>query len=89
MTPEQFRGFGFPGADDLGNMFQFKADFEDDYCGARPIDVSRKLNPELQDFAAFLARNASPHSARLRAQVFAPRRRLPHGRLGYTLRSLI
>jgi uncharacterized protein YbjT (DUF2867 family) len=58
VTPEQFRAFGFPGAEDLGNMFQFKAEFEEYYCGARPIDVSRKLNPELQDFATFLARNA-------------------------------
>ncbi len=57
VTPEQYRSFGFPGADDLGNMFQFKAEFEDYYCGARPLDVSRKLNPELQDFATFLARN--------------------------------
>ncbi|HET7239814.1 MAG TPA: NmrA/HSCARG family protein, partial [Gemmatimonadales bacterium] len=24
VTPETYRGFGFPGADDLGNMFQFK-----------------------------------------------------------------
>ena len=46
-------------------MFQFKAEFEDYYCGARPIDVSRKLNPELQDFATFLARNAKPHPAGL------------------------
>jgi uncharacterized protein YbjT (DUF2867 family) len=59
VTPEQYRGLGFPGADDLGNMFQFKADFEDYYCGARPVDVARRLNPELQTFAAFLARNAS------------------------------
>jgi len=54
---EQYRNFGFPGADDLGNMFQFKAEFEDYYCGARPLDVTRRLNPELQDFATFLARN--------------------------------
>ena len=27
--PEVYRGFGFPGADDLGNMFQFKRDFEE------------------------------------------------------------
>jgi uncharacterized protein YbjT (DUF2867 family) len=27
VTPEDYRGFGFPGADDLGNMFQFKRDF--------------------------------------------------------------
>jgi uncharacterized protein YbjT (DUF2867 family) len=57
VTPEQYRGFGFPGAEDLGNMFQFKAEFEEQYCAARPLDVSRKLNPELQTFAAFLARN--------------------------------
>jgi uncharacterized protein YbjT (DUF2867 family) len=57
VTPEQFRGFGFPGAEDLGNMFQFKAEFESYYCGARPLDVSGRLNPELQTFATFLARN--------------------------------
>ncbi len=57
VTPEQYRGFGFPGAEDLGNMFQFKAEFEERYCAARPLDVSRKLNPELQTFATFLARN--------------------------------
>jgi uncharacterized protein YbjT (DUF2867 family) len=59
VTPEQFRGFGFPGAEDMGNMFQFYAEFEDYFTGARPLDVARKLNPELQDFATFLARNAS------------------------------
>jgi hypothetical protein len=59
ITPEQFRGFGFPGAEDMGNMFQFYAEFEDYFTGARPLDVARRLNPELQDFATFLARNAS------------------------------
>jgi uncharacterized protein YbjT (DUF2867 family) len=58
VTPEQFRGFGFPGAEDMGNMFQFYAEFEDYFTGARPLDVARRLNPELQDFATFLARNA-------------------------------
>ncbi len=57
VTPEQYRSFGFPGAEDLGNMFQFKAEFESYYCGARPLDVARRLNPELQTFATFLARN--------------------------------
>ena len=59
VTPAQYRGFGFPGAEDMGNMFQFYAEFEDYFTGARPLDVARKLNPELQDFATFLARNAS------------------------------
>ncbi|MDH4111702.1 MAG: NmrA/HSCARG family protein [Actinomycetota bacterium] len=50
VPPEVFRSFGFPGADDIGNMFQFKHDFEDDYVGARDLDVVRSLNPELQSF---------------------------------------
>ncbi len=57
VTPEMYRSFGFPGADDLGNMFQFKRDFEKDFCGARPIDATRALNPKLQSFEAWLGRN--------------------------------
>jgi len=57
VTPEVYRGFGFPGADDLGNMFQFKRDFEHDFCGARDIAGARALNPLLQNFETWLARN--------------------------------
>jgi uncharacterized protein YbjT (DUF2867 family) len=57
VTPAVYRAFGFPGADDLGNMFQFKADFESDYCGARDLAFSRSLNPKLQTFAEWLAAN--------------------------------
>jgi uncharacterized protein YbjT (DUF2867 family) len=57
VTPEAYRGFGFPGAEDLGNMFQFKRDFEDYYCGARNLDVARSLNPALQSFSTWLAQN--------------------------------
>jgi hypothetical protein len=56
VTPAAFRGFGFPGAEDLGNMFQFKHDFEEMYCGARSLAVSRSLNPELLTFAQWLAK---------------------------------
>jgi len=59
VSPEVFRSFGFPGADDLGNMFQFKRDFNQDYCGARNLDVSRVLNPALQTFEKWLAQNKS------------------------------
>jgi uncharacterized protein YbjT (DUF2867 family) len=52
-----YRGLGFPGADDLGNMFQYKHDFETEFCGARDPDFSRQLNPRLQTFAAWLAAN--------------------------------
>jgi len=57
VPPEVYRGFGFPGADDLGNMFQFKADFEKDYCAARSLAFSRSVNPQLQTFAQWLAAN--------------------------------
>jgi uncharacterized protein YbjT (DUF2867 family) len=54
-----YRSFGFPGADDMGNMFQFKRDFNADFVGARSLEVSRRLNPGLQDFDAWLAANGS------------------------------
>jgi uncharacterized protein YbjT (DUF2867 family) len=57
VPPEVYRGFGFPGAEDLGNMFQFKRDFEQDFCGARSLEFSRTLNPSLQSFDAWLGRN--------------------------------
>jgi uncharacterized protein YbjT (DUF2867 family) len=57
VPPEVYRSFGFPGAEDLGNMVQFKRDFESDFCGARSIDKSRELNPELLTFDAWLERN--------------------------------
>lgn len=59
VPPEVFRGFGFPGADDLGNMFQFKRDFNADFVQARDLELSRSLNPELQTFDAWLAANGS------------------------------
>lgn len=59
VPPEVYRTFPFPGADDLGNMFQYKADFEKEFCGARDLAASRALNPELQTFAAWLEKNAS------------------------------
>ena len=52
-----YRGLGFPGADDLGNMFQFKHDFQEDFVGRRDLEFSRSLNPELQTFATWLAAN--------------------------------
>jgi uncharacterized protein YbjT (DUF2867 family) len=57
VPPEVYRSFGFPGADDLGNMFQFKRDFNEYFCGARSVEFSRSLNPELQTFEQWLSRN--------------------------------
>ena len=58
VPPEVYRTFGFDGADDIANMFQFKRDFEDVFCGARDLDVSRSLNPGLQTFGEWLKHNA-------------------------------
>jgi hypothetical protein len=57
VSPEAYRGFGFPGAEDLGNMFQFKRDFESAFCGARSLEFSRALNPSMKTFDAWLDEN--------------------------------
>jgi uncharacterized protein YbjT (DUF2867 family) len=57
VPPEVFRTLGFPGAEDLGNMFQFKRDFNEAFCGARDIAATRKLYPGLQTFAQWLEKN--------------------------------
>ena len=54
-----YRGFGFPGADEMGNMFQVYRDFEKEVLSARSADVARKLNPQLQTFDQWLAKNKS------------------------------
>jgi uncharacterized protein YbjT (DUF2867 family) len=59
VPPEVFRTFGFPGAEDLGNMFQFFRDFEKEFSAARSVEFSRSLNPELQTFRTWLKENAS------------------------------
>jgi uncharacterized protein YbjT (DUF2867 family) len=57
VTPEAYRGFGFPGAEDLGSMFQFKRDFSEDFRKARSVERTRELNPKLQTFDQWLAAN--------------------------------
>ncbi len=59
VPPETYRALGFPGADDLGNMFQFKRDFEKEFCGARSIELAHKLNPTLLSFEKWLVQNKS------------------------------
>jgi len=57
VEPAVFRSFGFPGADDLGNMFQFNRDFDRDFRAPRDVDGSRSLNSSLQSFAVWLEAN--------------------------------
>ena len=59
VPPEVYRTFGFPGADDLANMFQFNRDFSDEFSSARGVAFSRELNPRLQSFGDWLGANAA------------------------------
>jgi uncharacterized protein YbjT (DUF2867 family) len=51
-----YRSFGFPGAEDMGNMFHFKVAFEEQYVGARDLEVARTLNPDLLSYKEWIAR---------------------------------
>jgi uncharacterized protein YbjT (DUF2867 family) len=57
ITPEVFRSFGFPGADDLGNMFQFNHDFADVFNGKRDLEFSKEMNPQIKPFDTWLEQN--------------------------------
>jgi len=54
---EVYRGLGFPGAEDLGNMFQFQAILGDEFLRTRDVRLAGSLNPALLDFDAWLAAN--------------------------------
>jgi uncharacterized protein YbjT (DUF2867 family) len=54
---DMYRGFGFPGADEMGNMFQADRDFAKEMLANRSLDETRKLNPQLQSFEQWLANN--------------------------------
>lgn len=56
VEPDAYRGFGFPGADELGNMFQVYRDFEKEVLAARSVETARQLNPELESFEQFVTR---------------------------------
>ena len=57
VEPDVYRNFDFQGADDLGNMFQFKVEEEEYFCTIRDINTTRKLNPELLNFKQWLEKN--------------------------------
>ncbi|MFN0181044.1 MAG: NmrA/HSCARG family protein [Gemmatimonadales bacterium] len=53
-----YRGLGFPGAEDLGNMFQFQAILGEEFLKRRDPVVSRSFAPKILDFDGWLAANA-------------------------------
>ena len=59
VPPDVYRSSGVPGAEEIGNMYQFLHDFEHVVCGARNVDLARALNPSLQTFDQWLTLNKS------------------------------
>jgi hypothetical protein len=57
VEPDAYRRFGFPGADEMGNMFQIYRDFDTEVLRVRSVDVARSLNPTLQTFAQWVEKN--------------------------------
>ncbi len=55
---DTFRGLGFPGAEEAGNMFQYYGDFDKEFTGARDLESLRRLVPGLKDFRTWAAENA-------------------------------
>jgi uncharacterized protein YbjT (DUF2867 family) len=58
VPPDVYRSFGFPGADDLGNMFQFYRDFEKVCNDTRDVAKCRAMYAGLQTFDQWLAKYA-------------------------------
>src|SRR5262245_40775260 len=54
---DEYRGYGFPGADEMGNMFQYYRDFDKEFFALRDLSTAKALNPSLQNFDQFLAKN--------------------------------
>ncbi|WP_275099014.1 NmrA/HSCARG family protein [Sedimenticola hydrogenitrophicus] len=54
---DDYRAMGFPGAEDLGNMFQYQAILGEEFLTSRNPELSRSLNPELLSFDSWLAAN--------------------------------
>lgn len=57
MAHVAYAQLGFPGAEDLANMFQYYCDFNEELCAQRSVLLSRELHPGLQSFRAWLAVN--------------------------------
>ncbi|WP_310572260.1 NmrA/HSCARG family protein [Gemmatimonas sp.] len=56
---DTYRGLGFPGAEDLGNMFQFQQILGEEFQRYRDAARSRQLYSGLLDFDAWLAKHAA------------------------------
>lgn len=58
MPFDDYRALGFPGAEDMGNMYQWQAIMGEDFHSNRSVEAARTFNPALLTFDAWLAANA-------------------------------
>jgi hypothetical protein len=54
VSADTYRSFGFPGADEMGNMMQVYRDFEEEVVGRRDPVLARELAGSLLTFDQFL-----------------------------------
>jgi uncharacterized protein YbjT (DUF2867 family) len=59
VTPAAYSAFGFPGADELANMFHFNTEFAEDFGACRDVETTRRLNPGLRSYSQWLEQNAT------------------------------
>ncbi|WP_335987634.1 NmrA/HSCARG family protein [Glycomyces sp. MUSA5-2] len=52
---DDLRAAGFPAAEEIGNMFQYYAEFDTEFTGRRDLAKVRELNPQLKTFREWLA----------------------------------
>jgi uncharacterized protein YbjT (DUF2867 family) len=58
VSADDYRAFGFPGADEMGNMMQVYRDFETEVVGRRDPALARKLAGSILTFDQFLEKYA-------------------------------
>jgi len=59
MPFDEYRALGFPGADDMGNMYEHHSILGEEFRRDRSPEVARSLNPALASFDDWLGANAS------------------------------
>jgi uncharacterized protein YbjT (DUF2867 family) len=55
MSHNDFRGLGFPAAEELGNMFQYYAEFPEHILPRRDVELTRSIVPDRLSLKDFLA----------------------------------
>ncbi|MHB8619885.1 MAG: NmrA family NAD(P)-binding protein, partial [Chloroflexota bacterium] len=67
IEPNDFRRYNTKETDEMGNMFQVFRDFPTEFLAKRSAEVARQLNPRMQNFDEFLAKNRAKMEAAMNA----------------------